>query len=316
MKLAELFDIYQQKRLRGKSVRTVKLYKHTLASYGRTLGHEPTLDDLDDDRIIDHMHTVVDRGGAPETANKDRGQLLALWHFAIKYKHVDHWPSIPPLNEPERVPLGWLPGEIDRLFSTIDAIDYHVMIELRKRGQSAREVSSVPGNIFWSALLRILLDTGERIGAVRGLPRSGFNDSRILVPAHLRKGKRREMLYPLQASTVDAVRQLLSLHTSKLIFPYGYSETYLYRQYKKILETADLPTDRRSKFHRLRRTVASAVARAGGDPTAALDHASPRTTKKYLDPRIVGGFDVSTTMAGYMSDQQLRKSPEPANRAG
>lgn len=306
MKLIELLGKYQAKRLRGKSIRTVKLYLHSIKSFGRTIGTIPTIEHLNDETIIEHMHSVTDRGGAPESANKDRSQLLALWRFAIQEKIVDRWPSVPMLIEPERVPLGWLPGEVARLLLAISQLNGSIRIETALPKQRLCEVPSIPERLFFDPLVRLCIDSGERIGAIRGLPRSAFQESQILVPACLRKGKRREMLYSLQPETTAAIKRLLKAHNSKLIFPYGYSETYLYRQYNQILERAGLPTDRRSKFHRIRRTVASAVARAGGDATKALDHASPKTTRKYLDPRIVGGVDVSSILASYLSDPNFR----------
>ena len=45
------------------------------------------------------------------------------------------------------------------------------------------------------------------------------------------------------------------------------------------LAAANLPTDRQSKFHRIRRTVASAVAKSRWRSNRRPDHASPRTTK-------------------------------------
>jgi len=316
MTLQELFNLYQAKRLLGKSPRTTKLYQHTIRSFGRTLGKIPTIDDLTDEAISRHMLTVVDNGRTAETANKDRGQLLALWRFAIQYKLLDRWPDIPQLIEQEKVPLGWMPNELDRLFAVISRLTVDVRIEGIKPGQKIATIPTVPGRLFFDALLRVCLDSGERIGAIRWLPRNAVQDQELVVPANLRKGKRREMLYRLQPTTVEAIRILLKRHNSKLIFPFGYSETYLYRLYNQILEQAELPTDRRSKFHRIRRTVASAVARAGGDATRALDHASPKTTRKYLDPRIVGGVDVSEILADYLRDPTLRNRTNRKDKAG
>lgn len=53
--------------------------------------------------------------------------------------------------------------------------------------------------------------------------------------------------------------------------------------------------------------MASAVTAAGGDATAALDHASPKTTKKYLDPRIVGAVSVSDILASYLANPRQSK---------
>jgi integrase len=292
MKLEELFARYQRKHLRGKSPNTIRLYGHTIRSFGKTLGRPPTVDDLTDEAIEDHMWRVVESGRSPASANKDRSQLICLWRWAAERGWIDRFPDVPAMQEPEQVPLGWLPAEIDALLEAADA--------------EPNPVGDVPGGIWFGALLRILLDTGERIGAVRQLSRTALQRNYLLVPAASRKGRTRDRLFPLQTGTVAAVESLLQSHDDALMFPDPYSSTYIYRRFDRVLDRAGLPTDRRSKFHRLRRTVASAVARAGGDATAALDHASPKTTKKYLDPRIVGGVQVSDILGAYLRDPTLR----------
>ena len=308
MKLTELFERYAAVNLLTGSPRTTKLYHHAIRSFAKTIGTIPTTEHLTDLNIARHMGWMISQGGAPESANSCRSRLLSLWRFAIQEKLVDLWPHVKPLPEPERIPLGWMPDELGRIFEAINSHGGTIRIQKRKPCQPAKDVDCVPFGVFWQAIMRICLDSGERIGAVRFMPRSAYNDASLIVPAGIRKGSRLEMLYHLQPDTCQAVNSLLSLHREKLIFPYGYSETYLYRQLNEILETAKLPTDRRSKFHRIRRTVASAVARAGGDPTKAMGHASPKTTKKYLDPRIVGSVDVSNILREYLSDPTLRKT--------
>lgn len=292
MTLCELFDLYRSKRLRGRSPNTVRLYRHTLASFAKTLGRTPTLADLTDETVERHLWRVVESGGSPASANKDRSQIIALWRFAAQRKMVDCWPDVTAMREPERVPMGWLPDEIDAL---LDACRR----ETQPYGQ-------LPGADWFVALVQLLLDTGERIGAIRQLPRSALQDHYVLVPAHLRKGRTRDRLYPIQPTTVAAIETVLRQHSDSRMLPDPYSTTYIYRRFDLILDRAGLPKDRRSKFHRLRRTVASAVARSGGDATAALDHASPKTTKKYLDPRIVGNEHVSDILAAYLRDPKLR----------
>lgn len=288
MTLEELFDMYRLKKLRFKSDNTVRLYRHTLRSFGRTLGRTPTIADLDSDLIEWHMDGVVKRGCSPASANKDRGQLLALWRFAAEKRIVEQWPQIQAMTEPEIVPLGWLPEELQRLMAAC--------------GSAKGRIASVTASVWWTALVSVLLDTGERIGAVRPLQKHHFqNGGWILCPAVFRKGRKRDRLYQLQPDTVNWINRLLkeNPHGDDL-FPWDRSQTYIYRRFSEILKAADLPTDKRSKFHRLRRTVASAVTAAGGDATAALDHASPKTTKKYLDPRIVGSVPVSDIVGKYI----------------
>ena len=50
-----------------------------------------------------------------------------------------------------------------------------------------------------------------------------------------------------------------------------------------------LPSDRRHKFHAMRRTVASFYEAAGGNATELLGHSTRDVTRThYLDPRVVG----------------------------
>lgn len=304
MKLEELFEKYAARKLRGKSENTVRLYRHTIRAFSRFLKRDATIDDLETETIEDHMWAIIKRGGSPASANKDRSQLICLWKWAAEKRIVDTFPDVQPMKEPDRVPMGWLPEELSQL--------------LLSAKTETEPVGEIAGDVYWLAVLRVVLDTGERIGAIRALDRQALQGRYLLVPASARKGKTRDRLYALQNDTVEALQLLLSKHVEKEMFPWPFGENYIYRRFDVILRRAGLPTDRRSKFHRIRRTVASAVARAGGDPTAALDHASPKTTKKYLDPRIVGGVEVSEILANYLQDPTLRtkEKTHPVKKTG
>jgi integrase len=301
MTLEQLFDVYKNKQLRFKSENTVRLYRHTLKSFSLTLGRTPTIHDLDSDVIELHMERIIRKGGSPASANKDRGQLLALWRFAAAKRIVEQWPTIAMMKEPEIVPMGWLANEAASLLSACDKAVGHI--------------AEVPARLWWSGLVSVLLDTGERIGAVRPLKKHHVQSNYLLVPAAFRKGQRRDRLYSLQPSTVEVLQKVAKANTEDdQLFPWDRTETYIYKRFNVILKAAGLPTDRRSKFHRLRRTVASVVTAAGGDATAALDHASPKTTKKYLDPRIVGTVSVSSILAAYLANPG-KISPPAADSA-
>lgn len=222
------------------------------------------------------MWRVVQDGCSPATANKDCAQLTAIWRFANYNRMIDHAPNVRMMPMPERVPLAWTPEEIGKLLAAIETM----------RGK----VVGMPDKIWWKALIHALLDTGERIGAMTGVKRCFLQENYLLFPAEVRKGRKREKMYKLSETTVELLAEMakyVSYTKSELLFPWDRSATHIYHRYNEILRRANLDTSSRSKFHRLRRTVASAVANQGGDPTAALDHASPKTTKAYLDPRIV-----------------------------
>jgi integrase len=274
MLLSELLELYTAKRLKACSHNTLRLYRHSISSFAKSLCRTPELSDLTDDNIERHMWSLVHSGGSPASANKDHGQLTALWRFASHNRIIDTWPNVRPLPERERVPMGWMPDELDRLFAAIE----------REGGM----IGDVPAKIWWQTLINILLDTGERIGAIRYLEKQHVQGDYLLVPAHLRKGRKRDKLYKIGEQTTQGVLYLVGNAKGELLFPWDRCESYIYNRYTAILKRARLSHDARSKFHRLRRTCASAVKKLGGDPTFAMDHASPRTTRRYLDPRIVG----------------------------
>jgi site-specific recombinase XerD len=273
MTLDELFALYTRKRLRMRSPNTVRLYKHSIAAFERTLGRKATTDDLTDDNVEEHMQRVVNSGLSVASANKDLWQLGAIWRFANRNRLCDTWPNVQLYPEPERVPMAWLPEDLDKLFASV--------------AQEDGTVSGAPASLWWKTLLNVLLDTGERIGAIMRCERSNIQGCYLLVPAEHRKGKTRDMLFELSTETQHLVSSLTLSHRYQLLFPWDRHSTYLYTRYKKILKRAGLPTDAKSQFHRIRRSVCSAVKSQGGDATAALDHASSETTKAYLDPRIV-----------------------------
>jgi integrase len=280
MTLEELLTIYIAKRLKSGSPNTIRLYHHSIKSFGKSLCKTPELADLTDDNIERHMWALVNAGGSPSSANKDHGQLTALWRFASHNRIMDTWPNVRPLKEVERVPLGWMPEELDRLYNAIE----------REGGF----IGTTPARLWWKCLVNVLLETGERIGAVRPLLVEHIQGDYLVIPAHLRKGKTRDKLYALSKETLADLRQMISVSRSENLFPWDRCDSYIYNRYKAILST-----DRRSAFHRLRRSTASIVKKFGGDPTAALDHASPRTTKRYLDARIIGETPTSDFIRRY-----------------
>jgi site-specific recombinase XerD len=273
MTLDDLFALYTRKRLRMRSPNTVRLYKHSIAAFEATLRRKATTDDLTDDNMEDHMARVVDSGLSVASANKDLWQLGAIWRFANRNRLCDTWPNVQTYPEPERVPMAWLPDELDRLFAAVQ--------------QENGTISGAPACLWWESLLCVLLDTGERIGAVMKCNRQNLQGVYLLVPAENRKGKTRDKLFELSRETQHLVSSLTLSHRYQLLFPWDRHSTYLYTRYKRILKRAGLPTDCKSAFHKIRRTCASAVKSQGGDATLALDHASSETTKAYLDPRIV-----------------------------
>jgi integrase len=274
MLLCDFFSqLYCPLRLRSRSPNTVRLYAYSCRCFSQSLGHAATLDDLTDDTVSRHLARLAADHYSPYSINKERSQLLAMWSWAARKKLVDRWPDVPPERTPTRVPVAWLASEMRRLIVACRA--------------QPGEYLGVPASSWWACLHLVCWDTAERIGAVRQLKWDHLStDGWLLVPAELRKGHREDKRFRLGADTL-AELEAIRLPTRAMIFPWPYSETYIYRLYSRILQRAGLPTDSRSKFHRLRRTVASYYELHGGNAMELLGHGSRATTRRYLDPRIL-----------------------------
>lgn len=266
-----LVDYYQP--LKGISDRTVAIYGFTLKAWGDFIGRPPTLEDLEELGVARFLsHRTRTREAA--TAAKDRCQIRALWEFSARRNMVRTWPQLPRIRVPERVPEAWLTEEMGRLLAAAAA--------------EPGRIGDVPASLWWRAALMLGYESGERAKALRLLRWKHVRGCVVTFVAETRKAKVRDIAREISVETADL---LLSIKGSRgpddLVLPWPYSETYLYNKLNAILKRAGLPTDRRSKFHRIRRTTASYYEAAGGSAQQLLDHSSPRTTKGYIDPRIV-----------------------------
>lgn len=267
---------YRPQRLLGGSKNTDKQYRVQLNHFARFLGREPHFADLTDQTVSEFLCAHADGRAAP-TTNKAYWCLYALWNLAVDRKLVDDRPTLRPMKEPDRVPLAWFLDEICRL--------------LRSSAQELGSYGGVPAGPWWLGIHWCWWSTGERCSAMLSVQRDWCNIDRgeLFIPAEARKGKTRDRIYPLLPQAVEAVKAIW-LPERKMLFPFQWCPGTFYRRYTRILRRAELPTDRRSKPQRMRRSFASYLEANGGNATEALDHSTRRVTKRsYLDPRICGG---------------------------
>jgi site-specific recombinase XerD len=273
MTLLKFFEAYYlPHRLRSRSKNTIRLYRHSVNSFSRFLERRAKLSDLTDDTVSRYLTALIARGLSPYTVNKERSQLLAIWTYAAKKRHVPEFPDVPPERTPKRVPQAWTQEELKRLMHACSL----------QKG----EICDIPASAWWTALHLILWDTGERIGAVLKLSWSSYQTPWLLVPAETRKGQREDKLFELGADTQGALDSIRT-PKRKLILPWPKAATTIYYHYGRLLRRAELPDGARCKFHRMRRSVASYYEANGGNATELLGHTSRATTAAYLDPRIV-----------------------------
>ena len=268
---------YERIKIRSRRPNTKRLYRTTLKSFAEFLGKPARLSDLANDTVSAFAGWRLDNGCAKRTVNKDLFNLLALWRWLHTKGYVKEWPDVELETPPVRVPIALLQDEVDRMMDAIAA--------------ETLAVGSIEAPVFWRALMLVIWDTGERIGAVLGLAwdRVDLEGGWVRFVAESRKGAAEDNLLPIAADTREALAELRakSRRRKGIVFEWPYHPTYIYNRLGRIMRRAGLPDTREYKFHVVRKAVASHYEAAGGNATALLKHSSRKVTEAYLDPRVV-----------------------------
>lgn len=265
---------------------TKRQYGFALDNFDESLGRLAVLTDLNDDQLV-MMTTWMQRqrrDGKPrfavKTINERTGRIRAFWGFMFHKGHVPTFPTFAKLREPKRVPVAWKRHELDTLIAAC--------------GKQEGMLGPVFACNWWVSLHYCMWDcAGERITALvssrwEWLSLDELGRTWLTIPAEYRKGQTEDMAYRLSAESVAAL-ELIRAPRRPLIWPFPYCKTELWTKYKKIRKAAGLATDRKSSFHRMRKSVASHFEAAGGNATKLLRHSSRHVTEEsYLDPTIVG----------------------------
>jgi integrase len=268
-------DYFFPRRLELRSDKTRKLYRLALAHYGRHLGHDPTLDDLDDDLVAVWVGAQLDVAGSVYSVRERLGRVLALWRFLAARGKVQRWPTIKRPAAPDPLPVALTQEELRALFDS-------AMYEPGK-------IDGIRAGWWWQAYLAFVWSTAERRTAALSL-RWEYCDIKsavAVIPPQFRKGGKKAGVYRLWPEVVLLIERI-AMPPREKVFPWSYSEGAYYYRYGRILERAGLPNDRKHKTHCLRCSHATWTAAFGGNATAALGHNSPETTQRhYIDVRLL-----------------------------
>lgn len=275
-----IFDRYLPQNLRSRSPETPRQYGFAVNDFAELLGREPTLADLTDENLAAMIVHLLRRPVGEITANERAGRIKTFWNWAAKKRKltgVEEFPTFGRVAVPDKVPKAWREDELVKLFNACR----------HARGS----IGGIPAWRWWITLHGWLWCTAERIGATLALRLDHLRiDDRVaVVPAELRKGKRRPAVYVLWPDLVEMLREILPPKVARReqVWPFPFHRTTFYNRYTRLLERAGLPTDRRSKPHAMRVSHATWTDLAGGDATRALGHRSPETTRKsYIDPTL------------------------------
>lgn len=281
--LTFLNDFYVTQRLIGKSHKTARLYRCSVSQFSKYLGRDALLSDLTDATMAAFLRHRLDTGTTKATAEKDRVQISAIWRFAHAKQEVERLPTIQSISVPVVAPVAWTMDELGQLLESCRTTG-GVYVD-NQRAQWA-----VTRAVWWTALHHVLWCTGERIGAVLQLRWRDIDGSTINFPAEIRKRGLRYNHREIDQQCVDALAKMqdawFCADPDCLVFPWSLTSSMIWTHYREILKDAGLPQDRLSKFHRIRKSVASHIQAKGGNAQEAMQHASRRTTESYLDPRI------------------------------
>ena len=257
--------------LRIRSECTKRHYRTCLKHFAEYLDTEPEIQHLTDDHHSGYARWLLDRGLAEVTVNQRLHYMRALWRFCCRRGYLTIWPTSSDIVEPERQPESWSEDDLARLWGAFDKVP--------------GSFCGIRKSYWWRAFHEVIYFTGERKSAVLAARWTWLRGDRLSVPAKHRKGGRKSRSYWLPdrvLRALDAIRH----PPRELIFPRPSGDQPFYNQYHRLLRIAGIDGPRRGP-QQMRRTHASFLARAGGDPTKSLGHSTSRITNLYyLDPTI------------------------------
>lgn len=276
MTLRDLFEKYRMLNRRMRSEVTAARYICVINQFERLLGHEPTLDDLSDDNLVLFEKSLSDL--SPYSINGIIGRLKTLWTWAAKRRLIETWPTIDRLPVPEPERRAWTVEQVRALLAACEKMTASKAFH--------GEYDGVRATTWWRLWHLVQWETGERTGAMLSLTWEMLTDRGLAVPGKVRKcGK--SAFYVLSPTTMQELEDFRD-PIRDLIFPWTLHLTSFYNHYSRLLRIAGLPTDRKCKPHKMRRTHLTYWAIGGGDPTARAQHSSAGlTTKFYLDESLM-----------------------------
>ncbi|HUT88839.1 MAG TPA: hypothetical protein VMY37_05055 [Thermoguttaceae bacterium] len=229
--------------------------------------------DLNEDLVRRFLVSYL-RTAAPATVNTKRGHLLALWQCAWEEGLRDAPPRrgrIRRAKAPARIPEAWTAAEVGRI--------------LAAARQESGVLDGIPATDWWTSLLLVMYDTGERRGAVLKTRPKDVSLAGGWVTFYATK-TRAPRWCPLHQDTISACRRIYRTDRS-VMWPCPYRSEWIGVQFRRILRRAGVTFGREhgGVFHKLRRTTGSLVEQAGGDGAKHIGNTRAVFLRHYCDPR-------------------------------
>jgi integrase len=277
-----IFVRFLPQNMTARDPKTHKQYRLAVNDFAEFLGREPVLTDLTDETVAGLVNYLLGerRQLAPVTANERVGRIKTFWNWAAKKRKttgVEEFPTLRRVPVPERLPRAWRENDLVKLFNACR----------HTRGT----VAGIPAWRWWFTIHGFWWCTAERISATLAMrvDHLRLDEGIAVLPAVIRKGKRKAAVYTLWPDLVVMLREILPPKAPRrdLVFPWPQDRVTFYNHYKRLLTRAGLATGRDCGPHRMRVSNATWSYLAGDEPSRRLGHSSPETTRKsYIDPTL------------------------------
>jgi integrase len=245
------------------------------------------------DTLLQRFLAHLLRTRSAATVNSKRRMLLTLWRAAHGDGLVPELPRhVPKLKERRTLPEAWTVAEIERILA----------VARMQRGCIC-DGCGVERRYWWPSLLLMLYTTGVRVGASLQIRPAdiSLSDRYLVLRAEVQKDARPKFCR-LSDQSVAAIASVYDPSRDR-VWPWPFTEQYLYRSFKRILRQAGVRygRGRGGLFHKLRRTSGSLIEANGGDGSRHLGNTRGVFERHYCDPRVIG-------------DGQLDRLPRPTFR--
>lgn len=282
--LRHLFEErYRPLRLFDAEKLTIGHYVHTLRLFRDLLDREPMIEDLTNMNLAALMQTLLAEELSHVTVNHHLAHLKTLWRFAHEEGTVNDLPRMRKLKIHKREPDAWSREEFGRI--------------LQAASEEKGTIGDIPARDYWPALLLVAYYTAIRRRTLFGLEWTDieFETGVLTVRPQLMKNRRGKRI-KLPESVLEALKRI-EKPVRQFIFQTPWKDdASLYRKMDVILIRAGLPTGKRQKLHKVRRTTATLVAAHSGihAAMAMLGHSEAYVTERYIDTTKMPDYQAMT----------------------